>query len=169
MINVCYIEFCLFLSSPTACLLRTEKALTVFLKWFAQSRGSLRFLDEFFWWIFVNLFNEGFDEVFNESFDNFLTNFLTKFIWLILLTSFFDNYFLMNFFEKFIDKIIDKFFDDFLTNALTYNLLSIARFRIGVPLILFSLNSHNMYFLILMSKYLTLLYFFYYYTSHTGP
>ena len=118
MINVCYIEFCLFLSSPTACLLRTEKALTVFLKWFAQSRGSLRFLDEFFWWIFVNLFNEGFDEVFNESFDNFLTNFLTKFIWLILLTSFFDNYFLMIFFEKIFDKIIDKFFDDFFWQML---------------------------------------------------
>ena len=68
------------------------------------------FFDEFFWQI---------DEFFwRISKTNILMNSLTNF-WI----------FLMNFF--------DELFDKFLTNFLTYNLLTIASFRIGVPSILF--------------------------------
>ena len=46
---------------------------------------------------------------------------------------------MMNFFDKFLTIFFDLF-DEFLTNVLTYNLLTIASFRIGVPSILFTLK-----------------------------
>ena len=74
-------------------------------------------VDEFFdnwqvfWWVFWQIFS---------------TNFFDEFFWQIFLT---------NFFDKFFDEL---FWRIFLTNFLTYNLLTIASFRIGVPLILYS-------------------------------
>ena len=72
----------------------------------------MNFFDEIFWWIF-------------------LMNFFGRSFWRIFLTKFFDDFFdeflFTNFFEEF-------FFGRFL---LTYNLLTIASFRIGVPSILF--------------------------------
>ena len=74
------------------------------------------FSEEFFWPIFLT--NEFFDEIFDEIFD--------EFFWRIFLSNFLTNYF-------------DEFFDDFFFGRFffTYNLLTIASFRIGVPSILF--------------------------------
>ena len=43
----------------------------------------------------------------------------------------------MNLFYDFFDEFFDEFFDDFSVDFFTYNLLTIANSRIGVPLLLF--------------------------------
>ena len=87
---------------------------------------------------FMNILTIFFDEVFDEFiWPIILTNFLMD-----LLTNFFDEYFwricwrifLMNFLTIF------NFLVDFF---LTYNLLTVASFRIGVPSILFKVISNG--------------------------
>ena len=88
------------------------------------------FLTKFFDEFFDKFFDEAFDEFFlTYIFDEFLTKFLTKF-----LTNFMTN-FLTSFLTSFSTNYLTKF--DFLIDFfLTYNLLTIASFSIGVLLIL---------------------------------
>ena len=80
----------------------------------------------FFWWIFEKLFDEFFDQSFNECFGEF---FGVNSFWRIFWRIFFDNFF-------------DDFFGRFL---LTYNLLTIPSFRIGVPSLLFFQKFQNIF------------------------
>ena len=78
--------------------------------------GIVDFFDDFFCMIFFDIF---FYVIFDESLTNFLTKFLTNFFDEVC---WFDQFFFWFFFGRFL---------------LTYNLLTIASFRIGVPAILF--------------------------------
>ena len=56
----------------------------------------------------------------------------------VLLDGFFDNFFLTNFFDNFFDEffkriVLTNYFWHFFGQILSYNLLIIASFRIGVP------------------------------------
>ena len=75
---------------------------------------------------------------------NFATNFATQFE-----TQFETNFvtnFVMNHVTNFFDEICDEFCDNFFYFSedffLTYNLLTIASFRVGVHLILFCSRTH---------------------------
>ena len=50
------------------------------------------------------------------------------------------------YFGDFFDNFFDNLLDDFLRNFLTYNLLTVASFRIGVPSIMFLLNESGVAF-----------------------
>ena len=100
---------------------------------------------------------------------NFLTNSLTNFFGKFFFGEFsdeflmnykcFDEFFLTNFFDEFVDEFFDKFFDEFLFGRflLTYNLLTIASFRIGVPSILFFLYIGSFLYVFTLLVYLTVL------------
>ena len=63
---------------------------------------------------------------FNEFYDEFLSIFFYEFFLWIFLT---------NFLRNVLANVLTIFFMNFLKDFLTYNLLSIASFKIGVPLI----------------------------------
>ena len=78
------------------------------------------------------------DEFFDEFSDKFfwriiLKNLFDKFFWRVSLTSFFDKCLDEFFWQIFWQIFLMNFWWIFLTNFLTYNLLTIASFRIGVP------------------------------------
>ena len=88
------------------------------------------FFDEFYWWIFLTIFCDGFfwrSLLKNLFWRTFLTIFLTndECFWWILI-------FRILIFRNLIFRILI-----FRKIFLTYNLLTIASFRIGVPSILF--------------------------------
>ena len=49
----------------------------------------------------------------------------------------FGEFWVPRIFDEIFDEIFDKFYDQFFGEFLTYNVLSIASFRMGVPLIFF--------------------------------
>ena len=68
-------------------------------------------------------------DVLTNFFDNLLTNFFDDFLW--------------RFFDEFFQRISRRIFWRFGRFLLTYNLLTIASFRIRVPSILFFLINHS--------------------------
>ena len=87
-----------------------------------------RIFDEFFWRIFWQIFWRIFWPIFFD-----------EIFWMIFLTIFLTNIwaiFLRNFLEAFWDELFDKFWF-FGRYFFTFNLLSTASCRIGVPSILF--------------------------------
>ena len=87
-------------------------------------------MGEFFGWILLGIFWVNFLGEFQGwiFWANFLVNFFSEFFW-----EFLDELFGWNFSLNF----VGEFFEEFFGNFLTYNLLTIASFRIGVPSILF--------------------------------
>ena len=81
-----------------------------------------------FWRIFLtNFFNEFFDDFFCWIFSK---NFFDELFWRTLLSNFFDEFIWRTLLTKMFDEL-------FWQSFLTYNLLTIASFRIRVPSILF--------------------------------
>ena len=89
------------------------------------------FLSKFITNIFDKFFDKFFDEFFRRT---FLTNFSDELFRRIFPTNFSDELF----WRIFLMIFLWTNFDFFRKFFLTYNLLTIASFRIGVPLILFS-------------------------------
>ena len=130
-----FFQFCLHLSF-FSCFFRGFNSPTydmytygeffwrIFDEFFGQFFWT-NFLDEFFWMIFVNeLVGWMFWALTNFFWTNFWKSF-DKFFWRVCLDEFFGRIFRTN-------------FDYFSVNiSLTYNLLTVASFRIGVSLILF--------------------------------
>ena len=108
---------------------------------FFSTLRVLKLFEQFFWRFFLTIF---FDNFFWRSFwrrfwQKILTNFLhmtnTLTSCLTNLTKFFKEFFSINFFDEFFGILI--FLKIFF---FTFNLLTIASFRLGVPLILFILS-----------------------------
>ena len=91
------------------------------------------FCNEFLWQIFVTNFCDKFlRRIFGT---NFSTNFCDEFLWLIFVTNFCDEFLWRIFVTNFFDKLLWRI--HFWRFLLTYNLLTNASLRIGVPSILF--------------------------------